>query len=176
MGLLHGLLVDLCIPMDSHELCVDLCIPIEPHGLQVDLWFGLLSMRNKLLGTTQKRTMKMVKCLEGKPHGEWLSPLGLLSLEETEGKPHVVHSFLKVGSWQGSAGFFSLVTSNKTQGAGPGLYKGSSDLMLGKGSSVRVAQGNDGVVLVSACHSPRISITKNMRHWNRLSGDVDTAS
>ena len=52
----------------------------------------------------------MVKGLEGKPCEEWLRSLGLLSLEETEGRPHCSYSFLGRGSTGTGTDLCSVVT------------------------------------------------------------------
>ena len=56
----------------------------------------------------------MVNGLEGKPYEEWLMPLGLFSLENTEARPH--HGFHR--SHKGREGadtdLFSVVASDRT--------------------------------------------------------------
>lgn len=69
-----------------------------------------------------------MKDLEGKPDEEWLRTLGLLSLEETEGKPHC-----------GLQHLFTLKTSDRTQGNGMKMSQGGLDWISGKGFSPRVA-------------------------------------
>lgn len=57
----------------------------------------------------------MGKCLEGNlSYEEWLKSLGLLSLEESEGRPHCIFNFM---SRSGGAGtnLVTLVSNDRTQ-------------------------------------------------------------
>lgn len=62
-----------------------------------------------------------VKDLEGKPYEEWLTTLGLLSLEETEGSPHCGHQYL-----------LTLMPSARTRGRGMKLSQRGLGWISGK--------------------------------------------
>lgn len=47
-----------------------------------------------ILESIQRRATKMLKGLVRDPYEEWMRALGLLSLEETDGRPHPSNSFL----------------------------------------------------------------------------------
>ncbi|RMC13847.1 hypothetical protein DUI87_08930 [Hirundo rustica rustica] len=52
------------------------------------VWPQHCNIKEMLLKSIQKMTIKMVKALERKLYQEWLRSLGLYSLEKSEGKPH----------------------------------------------------------------------------------------
>lgn len=68
-----------------------------------------------------------VKDLEEKPCKEWLMTLGLLSLEETEGRPRCGLQYL-----------FTLMTSARTRGSGMKLSQRGLGWISGKSFSPRV--------------------------------------
>ncbi|KAJ7406522.1 hypothetical protein BTVI_65323 [Pitangus sulphuratus] len=81
--------------------------------------FSLASVPyQEIAESVQRRAIKMVKCLEGKPYEEWLRSLGLFSLEKRRlrGDLIAVYNFLERGRGGAGTDLFSVVTNERTKG------------------------------------------------------------
>ena len=84
----------------------------------VQFWVPQYKKDIELLKCVQRSVTKMVKGLEGKTYKEWLTSLGLFSLEKRKGDLVAVYNFLKRGSEEGGADLLFLMTSDRTNGNG----------------------------------------------------------
>ena len=110
----------------GREGIVLLCSELGQPHLQCwgQLWVSQYQKDIKLLESIQRRATEMVNGLEGKPHEEQLRSLGLLSLEETEGRAHCSYNFPTKESGEAGTDLFSVVTNDRTQGKGLKLCQG----------------------------------------------------
>ncbi|KAJ7407605.1 hypothetical protein BTVI_62540 [Pitangus sulphuratus] len=116
-----------------------LCTGVASPGMSCAV-LGNLSIKKdtKLLESVQRRVMKMVKGLEGKPYKEWLRSLGLFSLQKRKlrGGLIAVYTFLTNGIREAGTDLFSAVTSDRTRGNAMKLCQGLS-CKVGKSFSPR---------------------------------------
>lgn len=100
-----------------------------------------------------QKLQRATKGLEEKTYEEQLRSLGLLSVEDTEGRPHrnlQLHHKVSEGA---GANLFSLMTSNRTRGNRMKLDQGRFKLDVRK-----------------------MFLTLGVRHWNKLPRELITAS
>ncbi|KAJ7425675.1 rna-directed dna polymerase from mobile element jockey-like [Pitangus sulphuratus] len=82
----------------------------------LDFWSLQYKKDIKLLESVQRRAMKMVKGLEGKPYEEWLRSLGLFILEKRRlrGDLIAVYDFFLRGRGGADTDLFPVVTTDRT--------------------------------------------------------------
>ncbi|KAJ7398546.1 hypothetical protein BTVI_124090 [Pitangus sulphuratus] len=126
----------------------------QPHlEYCVQFWVPQYKKDIQILESVQRRAIKMVKDLEGKPYEEQLRSHGLFNLEETEGRPHCSYNFLMRGRGWKDIDLFSVMMSDKTQGNGLTLCQGRFSLHIRK----------------------KFFTQRVFGHWNRFPREVVTA-
>ncbi|KAJ7409614.1 hypothetical protein BTVI_56046 [Pitangus sulphuratus] len=132
----------------SREVIVLLCSALMQPHLEYSIQFWSHKKVIKLLESIQRRAMRMVKGLEGKPYEEWLRSLGLFSLEKRRLRGDLIAVYNFLMRRRGG------VTSDRTRGNSMKLSQGRFSLDIRKRFFTRRAVG----------------------YWNRLSTEVVTAS